>query len=39
MQRPFACGIIVKRTQRIVSQIQLARVFVIQFLGVEAYSA
>jgi hypothetical protein len=38
-QRSFARRIIVKRAQRIVLQAQLARVFVIQFLKVEVFSA
>jgi len=32
-------SIIVKRAQRVVSQAQAAKVFVIQFLGVEVVSA
>jgi hypothetical protein len=39
MEHRVIGGIIVKRTQHVVSQAQLAKVFVIQFLGVEALSA
>ena len=39
IQRRIGGGIIVKRVQHIVSQAQLRKVFVIQFLGVEAISA
>jgi hypothetical protein len=39
IQRRVDGGIIVKRVQRIVSQAQLTKVFVIQFLGVETFCA